>query len=116
MHPDNDPRALKWAFNREQYPWPTEMLAMALWPIPKYLYADDPRPATEQFNDRFPGAWEPRPGFSLIDGQALKYPGDDLLYPFACTELHGDRIWVYPFGWVCVKHPDMTFEVSLVRE
>ena len=33
--------------------------------IPSFLHADDPRPAAEQFNERYPGGWQNFPGLTF---------------------------------------------------
>ena len=57
--------------------------------IPTFLDLDDPRPAKEQFAERYEyGGWRNQDGFTAIDGTpTLKYPGDPPLKPIAVMRL-----------------------------
>lgn len=101
-----------WQFYVDRYPYPVEMLMDALGLIPGFLVPGDPRPAVEQFAERYQGGWDVMPGFALIDGAALKYPGDPLMDPIARVTVNGDLVLVYSGSWVCVVRPDRTFEVA----
>jgi len=58
--------------------------------LPSFLNENDPRPAAEQFNDRYMfGGWHPMAGFKMNDELILVYPGD----------------------WVAIVQPDKSFEV-----
>lgn len=103
---------LVWFFYSDTYPHPIHVLADALGIIPTFLNPADDRPATEQFDERYQGGWDPMEGFSLIDGVSLKYPDDPLMNPIAKTSINGDTVLVYEYGWVCVVRPDRTYEVA----
>lgn len=81
--------------------------------IPTFLDATDPRPAKEQFQERYIwGGWMPFPGFEMVPNHGLKYPGDPAMFPLACTMLRDEKIFVYEYAWVAIVQPDDTFEVS----
>lgn len=101
-----------WEFYTDEFPYPLPMLVQALGDLKYMIVPGDPRPATEQLNERYQGGWDPHPGFSLIGGVALKFPGDPLMHPYARLEVHGDTVLVYSYSWVCVVHADRTFEVA----
>jgi hypothetical protein len=103
---------LKWFLFNDTYPYPPMQLIDALGHIPGFLDPYDDRPAIEQFNENYQGGWDPMEGFTLIDGHSLKYPGDPVMNPIALVDFHTDIVLVYPMGWVCVLHPDRTFEVA----
>lgn len=88
-----------------------EMLGL----IPTFLLEGDPRPAREQFAERYQfGGWDPTPGFTLHPiTRALKYPGDPTLHPVGFTMLH-DRevVLVYPYGLVMILQANGDFEVA----
>ena len=81
--------------------------------IPMFLFEDDPRPAAEQFNERYAhgGGWQPMDKWKL-SGDQIKYPGDPPYHPVARGQLRGETIWVYPHSWVCIVQPDGSFQVA----
>lgn len=93
--------------------WP-EYDPCALWEamglIPYWLDADDPRSAYDQFEEK--RVFDTMRGFTLVDGIALKYPGDPLMYPYATCEFHGERVMVYVEGWACIVHADHSIQVA----
>ena len=80
--------------------------------IPNFLDVDDPRPAREQFQERYVyGGWHPQSGFKTRNGQAtLYYPGDPPLKPLACIPFRTEVIFVYPGAYVAIFQPDGSFE------
>lgn len=80
--------------------------------IPDFVSEEDPRPAAEQFNERYIGRWRPAQGFTLTPDNRLHYPGDPPLLPLAETRLRGEVIRLYQFGWVCIVQPDGSFQIS----
>jgi hypothetical protein len=79
--------------------------------LPSFLNENDPRPAAEQFNDRYMfGGWHPMAGFKM-NGRRLKYPGDPALLPWAEIHFRDELILVYPGDWVAIVQPDKSFEV-----
>ena len=82
--------------------------------VPWFLAPDDPRPAKEQFDERYVhgGGWRPINGFKLLEGLRLKYPGDPVLEPIAAWELRDEKIVMYPHAIVAIYQPDGTFEVA----
>ncbi len=81
--------------------------------LPGMLDADDPRPAAEQFNERYGfGGWRPQRGFTLDhDIFALKYPGDPMMLPIAMTHLRDELIVFYPRAYVAIVQRGGGFEV-----
>ena len=80
--------------------------------IPSFLDLDDPRPAKEQFAERYAyGGWRNQDGFTAIDGTpTLEYPGDPPLEPIACMRLRDEMIFVYLHGYVSIFQQDGSFE------
>lgn len=85
--------------------------------IPSFVSEDDPRPAAEQFDERYKfGGWRPMDGFKLRrDGSpqnwTLTYPGDPALPVLAYAHLRDEIILFFPYSWVAVVSAD-GFEVS----
>ncbi len=82
--------------------------------IPTFLSEADPRPAREQLdaNYRHGGGWIPHPGFAMLPGGALAYPGDPDLPLLAEARLRGEVVRFYECSWVAVVAPDGSFEVA----
>jgi len=80
--------------------------------IPYFLLEADPRPAAEQFNERYAhgGGWRPQEGFTLLPSRALKYPGDSPMKPLAMIQFRKELIMIYPYGYVAIIQPDGSFE------
>lgn len=77
--------------------------------IPSFLDDADPRPAREQFNERYQSGWWPLPNFAL-DGITLRYPGDPPLKPYALIEFRDENILIYEGDIVVILQPDGSFE------
>lgn len=85
----------------------------ALGYVPGFLRDDDPRPAREQFDERYAyGGWSPNKGFKMLDNLAIQYPGDPALLPIAWRELRGEAIVMYPGALLAIIQPDGRFEVA----
>jgi hypothetical protein len=88
--------------------------------LPLLLDDHDPRPASEQFDDRYRhgGGWHPIPGFTLPNRETLflHYDGDPLYQPIAVAilPLTRETIVFYRHEWVAVFKPDRSFEVSRI--
>lgn len=80
--------------------------------IPTFLDEDDPRPAREQFAERYVyGGWKPQEGFTTRDGKpTLYYPGDPPLEPVGVMRLRDEMIFIYRFAYVAIFQEDGTFE------
>ena len=81
--------------------------------IPTFLDLDDPRPAKEQFAERyaFGGGWRPQTGFTNDKGTpVLRFPGDPPFKPIAVMRLREEMIFVYLHGYVSIFQEDGTFE------
>jgi len=81
------------------------------------------RTAAEQIADNYVGGWSPLPGFKmtglakgkgeLLPWPKLHYPGDPPMEAIAGTiTVSGERVYVFPYGWVAVVQPDGSFEAS----
>lgn len=81
--------------------------------IPMFLHNLDPRPAREQFNERYShgGGWRPLKGWKMHN-ECIKYPGDPVLRPIAKTLLNEETIYVYPHAWVAIVQGDGSYEVA----
>ena len=81
--------------------------------LPSFVLSTDPRPAREQFNERYAfGGWQPFHGFRLANTNSLMYPGDPPMKPLAEAKLREELICFYPSSWVAIIQPDRTFEVA----
>jgi hypothetical protein len=84
--------------------------------IPAFLSPDDPRPAREQFDERYAhgGGWRPMKEWHVGDANlpTIQYPGDPALQPVAFTHFRDELICIYPHAWVGIFQLDGTFEVS----
>jgi hypothetical protein len=81
--------------------------------LPTFLDEDDPRPAGEQFQERYVyGGWHPQDGFTESTQQRfwLQYPGDPPLPPIAVMRLRDEMIFVYQHAYVAIFQPDGSFE------
>ena len=80
--------------------------------IPSFLDTDDPRPAKEQFAERYVyGGWRNQEGFTNSKGTPiLHYPGDPPLHPIAMMALRDEAIFVYLHGYVSIFQKDGSFE------
>lgn len=87
--------------------------------IPEFLSELDPRPAAEQFNERYAhgGGWYPMDGWQFTSFNGIKYPGDPVYLPVARIDLHTGKdrpetIFVYEHAWVAIVQADGTYEVA----
>ena len=81
--------------------------------IPFFLQAYDPSPTTEQLDKRYVDGWRPFSGFTLDKTtMVLTYPEDEPLKPRAIARFRADVLAIYESAWVCVLHPDGSYEVS----
>jgi hypothetical protein len=82
--------------------------------IPLFLYPAAPRPAREQFAERYAhgGGWKPMQGFDVLEG-AIQYPGDP--HPrllLAEGRLGEETIRIYDGAWVAIVQPDGATEIG----
>jgi len=92
--------------------------------IPFFLRENDPRPAREQFAERYAhgGGWSPFEGFALSvreapegtrqGAYAIQYPDDPPYFELARAKLREELILVFPHAWVAIVQPDGSFEIS----
>jgi len=82
--------------------------------LPGMLDENDPRPAREQFNERYAhgGGWQPFIGHELREEDlTLKYPGDPPLIPLAKLQFRDELIVLYEHDFVMIKQRDGSYEV-----
>jgi hypothetical protein len=81
--------------------------------LPLMLDESDPRPAKDQFNERYGhgGGWHPMKGFKLHENNSLTYPGDPPLKPLAQLQFRNELIVFYDHAFVAIIHQDRSFEV-----
>lgn len=83
--------------------------------IPSFIAQGDPRPAREQFDERYAhgGGWYPIKGFKAIGASSrLQYPGEPPLSPIAAFTLRDEMIVVYRYGLVAIFDRHGDFEVA----
>jgi hypothetical protein len=82
--------------------------------ILQLLDASDPRPAAEQFDERYAhgGGWRPMPGFKLTKHGRLKYPGDPEMEPRAVILLRDEMITIFDHAWVMITQREGGFQVA----
>jgi hypothetical protein len=82
--------------------------------LPKFLDNADPRPAKEQFQERYAhgGGWDPTSLRFTVTPQGLRYPGDPVMHLVAEGVLHGkETIRIYDCAWVSITQEDGTYEI-----
>jgi hypothetical protein len=95
----------------------------ALGYLPDFLSEADPRPAAQQFQERYKfGGWSPgeaglrfayRPGpEGGPRGSLLLYPGDPPLMAVGGALLRDEEVVVFQASYVMVRQPDGSHEVS----
>jgi hypothetical protein len=82
--------------------------------IPGFLDESDPRPAREQFNERYRGGWMPAPPGLKLDPAtvSLTYPGDPPMRPVSVGQFRSEMLLLYPSSWVCILQKDGSWEVA----
>lgn len=82
--------------------------------IPDFIKETDPRPVSQQINERYDhgGGWCPLGGFKMLPDGRLKYPGDPMLNIIAETKLRDEVIRFYEASFVAIIQPDGSFEAS----
>lgn len=80
--------------------------------IPTFLDLDDPRPAAEQFQERYVyGGWKAQEGFTKSERPfVLKFPGDPPLTPIAAMPFRDEMVMIYGYGYVAIWQKDGSFE------
>jgi hypothetical protein len=80
--------------------------------IPTFLHLDDPRPAKEQFAERYVyGGWRHQDGFTKGRRRyELQYPGDPPLSPLAIMMIGEEIVTVYAHSYVAIWQKDGSFE------
>jgi hypothetical protein len=86
---------------------------LALGIIPTFLDLNDPRPAREQFDERYISGWRPSKSEWQFDRETLtlQYPEDPPLSPLAYTLLRDELIVFYPHEFVMIASPGRPIEV-----
>jgi hypothetical protein len=79
--------------------------------IPSFLHADDPRPAAEQFNERYIGGWQNFPGLTFNrDDITLSYPGDPVMKALSALVFRNEVLLLFPSSWVVIVQDDHSWE------
>ena len=79
--------------------------------LPEFLDLGDPRPAAEQFDERY--GWRPMDGWTMDPMTCvITYPGDPRLVPVAAAEFRDEVICVYEFSWVAIIQPDRSYQIA----
>lgn len=109
-------QGVEWEVLTSQGPWAIDdILGM----LPDYLTTSDPRPAVEQFNERYAhgGGWRPHSQWKMtgqnnVLGPIIRFPGDPLFAPIAKATLRDESIYLYPSAFVAVVQANGDFVVS----
>ena|ERR1700761_2586873 len=80
--------------------------------IPDFLNVLDPRPAKEQFAEKYISGWSPFKGHTKMEDDSLQYPGDPPMKPMWKAKLRDETIIVYQHAWVAIIQPDGSYEVA----
>jgi hypothetical protein len=82
--------------------------------LPDFLVESDPRPAREQFNERYKdGGWRPMEGFSYnARTHALSSEGDPDLPLMAFIQFRDEQIMIYQYSIILILQKNGTFEVA----
>jgi len=85
--------------------------------LPQIILADDPRPVSEQANERYAhgGGWNPYPSSAWVmnPDKTITYKGIETYTPIAKLHLeNGERFYFYDHSIVAVIQAGGDFEVS----
>ena len=83
--------------------------------IPGFLDEDDPRPAREQFNERYVSGWVPAPPGLKFDFETgnLSYPGDPDMRAISSMTFRQELLLLFPSSWVVIVQPlDRSWEAA----
>jgi len=80
--------------------------------LPGMISDNDPRPAREQFNERYGhgGGWFPMHGHTLEPNLTITYPGDPPFRLLARTKLRDEVILVHEHDLVTIVQSDGSYE------
>lgn len=79
--------------------------------LPFILSNNDPRPASEQLDDRYAhgGGYNPFEGFKLIvnkdNSYALQYPNDPPMRELSQAFLHEEKLVLFEGSWLAIIQP-----------
>lgn len=87
--------------------------------IPLLIDPNSTDPIWQQVEDNYPAGWQPvmgleRDKWTLTFDDYLIYPGLPPVAPAAMATHAGERVLVYPAGWVVVVN-DLTSEFTVAR-
>lgn len=108
---------LDWHINSN---YPIDESRAYLGRIPLLINPDCADPVWQQVQDNYPGGWNPVQGeerdkWSLFGDDYLKYPGLPAVAPAAMAWLRGEKILVYPAGWLVVVELNGDFTVARIE-
>lgn len=79
--------------------------------IPSFLDESDPRPAREQFNERYQSGWHHQAGITTHNGGlTLNYPGDPPIKRISMMVFRNETICLYPGEFIAIFQKDGSFE------
>jgi hypothetical protein len=85
--------------------------------LPGFFSEDDPRSAAKQLDTAYAhgGGWRPMFKWSLnLNDLSITYPGDEPIHPYAKAQLRDEKLYLYPYSWLCIIQPDGSYEISRV--
>ena len=109
-----DEEGLEWIMDPlRHYPsvYLGDLMAM-LGYLPSFITPRDPRPALEQFRERYRFGVDELKGCVFSEGGVYQYPGDPPQYPIASVILHNEQIFFYPHAFVAIKSPDGSYYMT----
>ena len=82
--------------------------------IPNFLDEKDPRPAREQFNERYRAGWVPGPEWLKFNRKTLllTYPGDPPMQPISLLPFRSEILLLYPSSWMLILQRDGKWEAA----
>lgn len=88
--------------------------------IPSFISMEDPRPVVEQINEHYQhgGGWRDMQiggeGWTMLEGDCLKYPEDPKMTPVARTQVREEKVIFYEYALVAVVQKDGSFRVARI--
>lgn len=108
-------KPLDWMVN-DQFPGDEQRQYMG--GIPTYLDGNSTDPLWLQLDERSRSGWNPIPpgqGFQFAADDTLLYPGLPPLQPVAMATHLGERIFIYPAGFVLILQLNQDFSLARVQ-
>ena len=81
-----------------------------------FLNKTDPRPAREQFKERYPGGWVPEPEMTFNRKRLLlTYADAAPMRPLSLMSFHDETVLLYPHWWVLILQRNGKWEAASMR-